>query len=121
MIVSIEPFSVNKAWKGRRFRTDEYTLWRAETYLRMPKNIIIPKGEFGIYLEFGMRNKNADFDNPVKPFVDSLQGFYGFNDKQIKRAVINVINVSNKENEYIEFFILPQRIDFKAMLGLNLV
>jgi glycosyltransferase involved in cell wall biosynthesis len=44
----------------------------------LPKKIEIPSGKFGIKLKFGLSSKNADFDNPVKPFIDVLQKKYSF-------------------------------------------
>jgi len=55
-----------------------------------------------LWLEFGFSSSLSDFDNPVKPFVDCLQNKYGFNDRQIKRAHIEVIDVKKGE-EYIKF------------------
>ena len=63
---------------------------------------MIPGGYLEIYLRFGQSNKLADWDNPIKPFVDILQKKYGFNDNRIKRATVDVDHVKKGE-EYIYF------------------
>jgi Holliday junction resolvase RusA-like endonuclease len=62
----------------------------------------IPNGYLELYLKFGFSSSNSDFDNPVKCFVDCLQKRYGFNDKMIKRCIIDVDHVK-KGNEFIEW------------------
>ena len=101
MRLDIKPLSVNKAWKGRRYKTEEYKRYERDVLLLL-RPLSIPDGLLQISLKFGFSTKNADFDNPVKLFVDCLQKKYGFNDKQIKRAVIEIDHVA-KGDEYIEF------------------
>jgi len=101
MRLDIKPLSVNQAWKGRRFKTDKYKKYERDV-LKLLRPLKVSDGSIEIYLKFGFSNSLSDFDNPVKPFVDCLQKKYGFNDKQIKRAVIEVDNVS-KGCEYVEF------------------
>lgn len=98
MRLDIKPLSVNAAWKGRRFKTPEYKSYeRAVLLLLRPLNI--PDGELEIVLTFGCC---FDFDNPVKPFVDCLQKKYGFDDKRITKATIEVFR-TEKGREFIEF------------------
>jgi len=59
-------------------------------------------GKLSLHLRFGLSSKNADIDNPVKPFVDCLQKRYGFNDRQIYRLTVEKIDVA-KGQEFIEF------------------
>ena len=103
MRINIKPLSVNRAWRGRRFKTTAYNKYERDV-LMLLKPIYIPDGDLEIYLKFGFSNKNSDFDNPVKLFVDCLQKKYGFNDKHIKRAIIDVEHVK-KGDEFIEFII----------------
>ena len=105
-LVKIKPLSVNKAWQGRRFKTDEYKSYE-QTLLIMLPNIDIPEGELQLTLEFGFSSKASDFDNPLKPFIDCMQKRYGFNDKLIKRCVIDINNDVKKGAEYIKFLIEP--------------
>lgn len=101
MKLQIKPLSVNKAWKGRRFKTNEYKKYIRDV-LRLLRPEKIPDGNLELYLKFGFSSSSADFDNPVKCFVDCLQKKYGFNDKMIKRCVIEVESVS-KGDEFIEW------------------
>lgn len=96
-----EPISVNNCWQGRRFKTDDYKKFESDVLFLLPK-ITLPPAPYSIQLEFGMSNMASDIDNPVKPFLDCLQKKYGFNDKQIMKAVITK-KVVPKGSEYIKF------------------
>ena len=101
MVINIKPLSVNEAWKGRRFKTKKYDAYIKDVLMILPKlNIEIDKIELN--LKFGLSNKNADIDNPVKCFVDCLQKKYGFNDKKIYRMTIEKVDVK-KGCEFIDF------------------
>jgi len=102
MRVNIKPLSVNQAWKGRRFKTDKYKNYEKALMLILPKDAYIPSGEINLRLIFGQSSSLADFDNPVKPFVDCLQKRYGFNDRMIKECIISVMKVK-KGQEFIDF------------------
>jgi len=101
MRLSIKPLSVNDAWQGKRYRTEQYKAYQQQvSYLLRPMEI--PEGPLQINLKWGFSSAGSDFDNPIKPFVDCLQKKYGFNDNRIKRAVIDVERVK-KGQEFIEF------------------
>lgn len=103
--ISVKPMSVNEAWQGKRYKTRKYKEYERFVCLILPK-MKIPDGELQLNLEFGFSSKLADFDNPIKPFTDCLQKKYGFNDRQIKRCIINVNNEVKKGSEYIKFEII---------------
>jgi len=105
MRLDIKPLSVNEAWKGRRFKTEKYNNY-IRSMMSILKPIKIPDGYLELTLTFGFSSKNSDFDNPVKCFVDCLQKKYGFNDKMIKRCIINVEQVKKGE-DFIEWEIKP--------------
>ena len=108
VVAHIKPLSVNAAWKGQRFKTDDYKLYEQIAALTLPKNVEIPPGDLFVHYEFGVSSPNADCDNHVKPFQDILQKRYGFNDRVImgfsarKRLV-------PKGAEYVAFRIEPDR------------
>ena len=106
MKLDIKPLSVNAAWKGRRFKTDQYKKYERDI-LMLLRPCVIPDGFLELTLTFGFSSAASDFDNPVKPFVDCLQKKYGFNDKRIKRCIIDVVNVK-KGKEFMEW-------EFKAL------
>lgn len=101
MKINIIPLSVNRAWKGQRFKTKEYKDYEVELLYKLPK-IIVKSGELSLWITFGMSNSLSDIDNPVKPFLDILQKKYGFNDKNIFELHIRKQKVLKGE-EFIDF------------------
>ena len=101
MRISIKPLSVNKAWRGRRFKTDEYKRYERDVLLLL-RPMAVPPGDLFLKLVFGFSSKLSDFDNPVKPFVDCLQKKYKFNDRLIKKAHIDIEAVA-KGGDFIDF------------------
>jgi hypothetical protein len=104
IVKKIKPLSVNDCWQGKRFKTSKYKSYEQELLLTLPK-INLPKPPFEIYFEFGFSNVMSDWDNPVKPLQDILQKKYGFNDKDIYRAVVNKVMVKKGE-EYFKVKIM---------------
>jgi Holliday junction resolvase RusA-like endonuclease len=100
--VNIKPLSVNDVWKGRRFKTDQYTQYALAVSLLLPNNLIIPEGLLRVYYEFGLSSNGGDWDNPVKPFQDIIQEKYKFNDSRIMEATVRKAIVK-KGQEYISF------------------
>lgn len=101
MRINIKPLSVNQVWQGKRFKTKAYKDYEKEVLLTL-KPIEVNGGKLRLHLRFGVSSKNADIDNPVKPFVDCLQKKYGFNDRQIYQLTVEKIDVP-KGQEFIEF------------------
>lgn len=108
MRVNIKPLSVNEAWQGRRYKTAKYNQY-ITAVSKLLKPFDVPAGYLQLSLAFGLSNKNADFDNPVKCFVDCLQKKYGFNDKMIKRCVITVEHVA-KGQEFIDWELTSHQV-----------
>jgi len=103
MRIKLKPLSVNKAWQGKRFKTEMYKSYEELVWFWLP-NKKMPKGKLELHLTFGFSSKNSDIDNPVKPFVDILQKKYGFNDRQIYRLKVEKVDVK-KGSEFIKFII----------------
>ncbi len=99
--VKIKPISVNACWAGRRFKTPEYKKFENDLLLLLPP-IKLPEPPYVIYLEWGFSSEASDWDNPIKPVVDILQKRYGFNDKLIKRGIVDKLKVE-KGDEYLKF------------------
>ena len=100
-LLRIKPLSVNDAWKGRRFKTDEYKAY--ESALRILfKPGKVPEGELKIFMEFGFSSRGSDGDNPIKPLIDCLEKYYGFNDNRIYEYLIRKCKVK-KGTEYVFF------------------
>lgn len=100
--IYIKPLSTNKAWKGRRIKTDEHNSYCDAVTMLLPKSITIPDGFLKISYEFGFSSNGADLDNPVKSLTDILSKKYGFNDNRIMIATIKKVIVK-KGKEYIRF------------------
>lgn len=100
--INIKPLSVNRAWAGKRFKTQDYKAFEIEMYHLLPGLSNDFKGKLTVVLEFGLSSKNADIDNPVKMTVDCLQKVYNFNDKQIYKMNLKKVDVKKGE-EYIKF------------------
>ncbi len=103
--INIKPMSVNEAFKGRRFHTDKHRIWYNNLLLLLPKrkDIDFPiEPPYQIYLKFGFSSKSSDWDNPIKQVQDCLADRYNFNDKLIKRGIVET-EIVPKGKEYFEF------------------
>lgn len=108
MRIKVKPLSVNDAWKGKRFKTDDYEAYEKELYVLLPNGVQIGRH---LYVEFGFSSVASDIDNPLKPLLDILQKKYGFNDKIIEKLTI-VKKIVPKGEEYID-------IEFSELLDLS--
>lgn len=99
--IEIKPLSVNDAWKGRRYKTDEYKQYQNTLLWLLPK-IKLPPPPYELHFKFGFSSSASDWDNPIKPTQDILSKRYGFNDKLIRKAVVET-EIVPKGKEYIEF------------------
>ena len=98
MKIKVKPLSVNDAWKGRRFKTEDYEVYEKELFYLLPNGLQIGSE---LYVEFGFSSSASDIDNPLKPLLDILQKKYGFNDKLIEKLTI-VKKTVPKGEEYID-------------------
>ena len=101
MRVDIKPLSVNKAWKGRRFKTNAYKKYERDLLLLLPA-LEVPEGDLELYLKWGFSSAGSDWDNPIKPFQDILQKRYNFNDNRVMQALTKKVKV-RKGEDFIEF------------------
>lgn len=99
--INIKPLSVNKAYTGQRFKTNEYRAFRKQVLLSL-KPFKVPLTHLKVYYEFGFNSEASDIDNPVKCITDVLQNKYGFNDKLIYELHV-VKKIVKKGEEYIKF------------------
>lgn len=108
MRIKIKPLSVNDAWRWRRIKSDEYIKYTSDLFILLPSRVIIPKWPLEVIYKFGLSNKNADYDNPVKPFQDVFFSKYWINDKLIFRAIVEK-EIVKKWEEYAEIHILEYK------------
>lgn len=97
-----KPLSVNEAYRGKKWRTPKYDLFKRDMNFLLPSDYKIPPPPYVIYFEFGLSSSNSDWDNSIKTAQDCIAEKYGFNDRLIKRGVVDVVNVK-KGQEYIKF------------------
>lgn len=100
--VYIKPLSVNDAWKGQRFKTDEYRDYDLALTLLLPKNIVIPAGKLSITFKWGLSSDGGDWDAPIKQAQDIIARKYRFNDNRIVRGIVEK-EIVPKGKEYLEF------------------
>lgn len=99
--VNVKPMSVNDAWKGRRFKSDNYKEYEA-IVLRMLPEIELPRPPYIIHFKFGFSSTASDWDNCIKPTQDVIAKKYKFNDKHIRKGIVET-EIVKKGNEYFEF------------------
>lgn len=99
--VPIKPMSVNRAWRGRRFRSKEYIQYAKDLLVLLPR-FKVPEGKLEIVYIFGFSNKRQDYDGAIKQFQDVLQEAYEFDDNRIYKATI-IKTVVKKGSEFIRF------------------
>ena len=103
--VKIKPLSVNEAWRGRRFKTDEYKTYEHSLHYLLPKKIELPVSRYFVVYTFGLSSAVADWDNCIKQFQDIIAKKYGFNDKFITGGIV-LKKIVPKGQEYIAFKIV---------------
>lgn len=103
--VNVKPLSVNNAWKGKRYRSKKYDSFEALVKSQLPQKIELPEPPYTIHLKFGFSSAASDWDNPIKPTQDVIAKKYGFNDKLIKKGIVETEQVP-KGKEYFEFELL---------------
>jgi Holliday junction resolvase RusA-like endonuclease len=104
--IGIKPLSVNQAWKGKRYKTEQYKKYEFALLLLLPEKLTIPVGPLKLYYEFGFSSAASDNDNPVKPLQDIISKKYKFNDNRIFETLIRKTKVK-KGAEYLTFEISP--------------
>lgn len=102
--LQIKPLSVNNAWQGKRFKTNDYKKYEEDLLLMLPKIKII-NPPYRLNITVGFSNKASDLDNVLKPFLDILQKKYSINDKHIQILHVEK-EVVTKNNEFISFQIV---------------
>ena len=107
IICNIKPLSINLCWQGKRFKTDSYKAYERVLLSVLP-DVELPDPPYEIYFKFGFSSPLSDWDNPIKPLQDVIQKRYGFNDKLIKRAIVDVVDVK-RGGEFFEFKITTKK------------
>lgn len=90
--VHLEPFSVNKAFQGRRFKTKECKHWEACFQQLLPKKTMV-RGKVSVRYRFFLKNHAmVDFDNLIKIMQDNLvKCGYIEDDRKIYKAHVEKV------------------------------
>ena len=107
MKINLKPLSVNKAWQGRRFKTQEYQKYEKLVKSLIPQLALKPDKHYFFRLIAYQSSSLCDWDNPIKPFQDALVKACntGFDDRQIYDACVSK-RKCQKGEEGVEFYFL---------------
>ena len=100
--LKIKPLSVNEAYRGKKWRTPKHDIFKTAIKYLLPPSYNIPEAPFCIHFEFGVSSSLSDGDNLIKCAQDSIADKYGFNDRLIRRWIVD-IELVKKGEEYISF------------------
>ena len=109
--IKYKPISVNRAWQGRRFKSDGYKIFKRDLCILLTmfkkklKNKLIGKPLFAHY-RWGVSNFRSDVDNPTKPFQDVLfdRLYPETDDHKVEVMLLEKVPVK-KGDEFIEFHV----------------
>ena len=105
--VNIKAMSVNDAWKGRRFPTDLYEVFREKVSLLLRKKdtpkVDTGKGWLFAHYRWGISTMGkSDTDNPCKQFQDVLFDRYGLKDVRVRFLILEKVK-AEKGEEFIDW------------------
>ena len=103
VLINIKPLSVNEAFKGRRFKTRKYKEFEERVLSVLPP-LNLPLPPYCIFFRFGFSSKASDWDNCIKQTQDCLAKKYKFNDKLIRKGIVET-EIVPKGCEYFLFSI----------------
>jgi Holliday junction resolvase RusA-like endonuclease len=99
--INLVPLSVNKAWKGQRYKTDLYKIFERDCLFIIPIQKV-EKKPLELIINYGFSSKGSDIDNPTKMVIDILSKKFGFNDNLIYKLIVTK-SIVKKGAEYFEY------------------
>lgn len=115
--VPLQALSVNKAWQGRKFKTNIYKSYEREAHILLPRMDMV-MGMVEVTYEFGLKKSSyaiSDVGNLEKCLSDILvQKGYIEDDRKI--AVIHLRKVESPEY-YVRITIEPIKTNGKTIRG----
>jgi len=103
MIVNLKPLSINKAWQGRRFKTQDYKdyeealLWKLKGQKKIP-------GWYHIRFDFYIKSyKTSDLSNLIKATEDCIVKAGLVDDDRFCKSM--TIEKHNSNRDYFKFVI----------------
>lgn len=112
--IEIKPLSVNSAWKGRRYRSDEYERYRRDMFYLIPRpeEMYVVPLQVRIYMGLAS-HKSSDVDNPLKPMLDILGDIGYYRDDNLIYD-LRVVKVPSKD-PWVKVVISP--LEYKNWLS----
>lgn len=110
IILPVSPLSVNKAWKGRRFKSDDYESFETEVCVMLPMAKEDPiDGEVFVHYVYYIKNYGgADTSNLEKTLSDILvKRGYLKDDRYIRAIYQRKERVEKNAQEWIAISIVP--------------
>jgi hypothetical protein len=100
--INIKPLSINEAYKGRKFATTKLTWYKQDLNKLLPDSYKLPEPPYFISFVFGFSSQSSDWDNCIKTTQDAIATKYNFNDKLIRRGLVD-IEIVKKGGEFFTF------------------
>lgn len=100
--IHTKPLSINEAYIGRKFATIKLKWYKETLNNLLPSNYQLPNPPYFITFKFGFSSPNSDWDNCIKTTQDAIATKYNFNDKLIRRGLVD-IEIVPKGKEYFTF------------------
>lgn len=109
--LNVSPLSVNKAWQGRRFKTDHYKQFEKDVCKLLPasKKIKNQKQEVFVHYVYHLHNYgNTDTANMEKCLTDILvKRGYIFDDRYIRAIYQRKERLDPNVREWVDIHIVP--------------
>lgn len=100
--LNINPLSVNKCRKGRRYKTNLYNKYEKRVAEILLPLDIAKKTPLFLQIQVWFSSTRSDLDNILKPFIDILQKKYWIDDRWIYEISCSK-EIVKKGKEYIQF------------------
>jgi Holliday junction resolvase RusA-like endonuclease len=101
----LKPLSINRAFQGRRFKTNEYKHYERDLNA-LGGHFKTIRGDIEVIIEWYLKNdKMTDIDNPTKPVLDYLTKAGAYEDDRKIRALHLYKYKSNKDYDYFRITI----------------
>jgi len=103
---NVKPISVNRAWYMNKKKSKDYMKFQEDMldYLSghiAPQRVRDNQTKLECELEFGFSSVKSDVDNCIKTTLDTLQSFFGFDDRIIFKVTAQKFKV-NKTEDYLK-------------------
>ena len=101
----VKPISVNKAWYMNKKKSKDYEKFQEEMipYLQgfsAPQRVRDNETKLHAEMEFGFSSVKSDVDNCIKTTLDTMQSWFGFDDRIIFKVIATKCPVKRGEDYF---------------------